>query len=117
MIVQPLVENAIFHGLSMLETEAVLAIDVFRTQEQIVLQVSDNGEGMTKQQLQNIWNPSDQRKGFNRISMKNIRSRIQYVYGTGAVITVESEPHKGTNVRIIVTLNGEGAYHEAIDCG
>lgn len=117
MIVQPLVENAIFHGLSMLETEAVLAIDVFRTQEQIVLQVSDNGEGMTKQQLQNIWNPSDQRKGFNRISMKNIRSRIQYVYGAGAVITVESEPHKGTNVRIIVTLNGEGAYHEAIDCG
>lgn len=117
MIVQPLVENAIFHGLSMLEEEALLEIDVFRTQGEIVLQVSDNGEGMTEQQLRSIWTPTDQRKGFNRISMNNIRSRIQYVYGAGAEIKVESALHRGTKVQIVMTLDREGKYHEAADRG
>ena len=81
------------------------------------MQVSDNGEGMTEQQLQSIWTPTDQRKGFNRISMNNIRSRIQYVYGAGAEIKVESALHRGTRVQIVMTLDREGKYHEAADRG
>lgn len=108
MILQPLAENAIFHGLSMLEEEAFLSVSAFYSQGKIVLQVDDNGDGMTPQQLENIWNASDHSRGLNGISMKNVRSRIRYTYGANSDIRVESELHHGTTVRIFISQEQEG---------
>ena len=115
MILQPIVENAIFHGLAMKEGEALLTIDAFKMPGKIVIQVSDNGDGMTAQQLDNIWKRTESNRGMNQVSMKNVRSRIQYIYGAGSNVEVESAVHEGTVVRIVMTPTERREQYEAND--
>lgn len=92
---QPLIENAIYHGLDMVD-EGEIDIRVYEDGEDIVMTVTDNGVGMTQEQCQSIL-CSDANHG---IGIKNVNDRIKIYFGQKYGLSVTSELDEGTSVVI-----------------
>ncbi len=87
--VQPLVENAIKHGLMGLEEGGIVTISAYETEKYYVVEVTDDGVGF------------DMNAGYDEtkhVGIKNIRGRIEAM--CGGTLTIESEIQKGTKATI-----------------
>ena len=101
--IQPLVENAIKHGLWNAKGEKRIAIRAKREQGILVITVEDNGVGMENPQEMNrkmAENDLDMVGRGNSIGLININARVKMLYGDIYGITVESSPGRGTKVRL-----------------
>lgn len=109
LILQPLIENAIFHGLATREEEeGTIVVTACRTGENILLIVEDNGEGMTEEERQNIWIEKEKsRNSINSVGLKNVLSRVKYVFGEESHIEVKSKLNQGTTVCIVIVPKEE----------
>ena len=100
-ILQPIVENSILHGMP---TEGTLHISVTGNIEgkNLILHVTDDGNGMTKDQCANLFktNPKDT-QGLG-LAMKNVYDRIKGHFGKRANILVASELGRGTETTFIL---------------
>ena len=105
---QPIIENAIYHGINRMVDEGEIRIRIYGEGDDIVFSVSDNGVGMSKEQCGNILKsePGDQ----TGIGIKNVNDRIKIYFGEEYGITIESEPDEGTCVSIRMPKVGEGGY-------
>lgn len=92
LVIQPLVENAINHGILRRESGGIVRLTIRVLPAHLLVTVSDNGIGMTEEQIRHIL--SDEHRGG--IGLKNIRRRLMKMYGEGLMI--ESEPGAGTRV-------------------
>ncbi len=102
LVLQPLVENAIYHGMEFMDGDGEIAIHVWRTEEDLYLAVKDNGLGMTVEQVESLF--SDQvhvtsKKGSG-IGVKNVNERIKLYFGEKYGLTIDSEPDEGTSITI-----------------
>jgi len=96
LLLQPLVENAIIHGLKMKEDQGTVKLIVNREKEMVVFRITDNGTGMSENRLQQIWNiEKNSRRG---VGLQNIEKRLKYF--EGASIYISSEENKGTIVEL-----------------
>jgi two-component system sensor histidine kinase YesM len=108
LILQPIVENAIFHGISEMDGEGRIRISAQAQEGNIIISVEDNGEGMTQEQIDSMWNSEHYfRSSMNSIGLANVRSRIRFVFGSASGIEVKSEPGKGTKVSIVIAREEE----------
>ena len=105
---QPIIENAIYHGINRMVDEGEIRIRIYGEGDDIVFSVSDNGVGMSKEQCGNILKsePGDQ----TGIGIKNVNDRIKIYFGEEYGITIESEPDEGTCVSIRMPKVEEGGY-------
>ncbi|HZD31070.1 MAG TPA: histidine kinase, partial [Candidatus Angelobacter sp.] len=92
MILQPLVENALKHGLADKVEGGSIYLRSRATEGRIVIEVEDDGVGMPES--------GTSKSSGTGIGMANISERLQVVYGDAAEITVESQPGRGTLVRL-----------------
>ncbi len=99
---QPIVENAIIHGVSNLPYKGKITIYAGISQKKLIFEVSDNGFGINPKQLENILENS--LSGRSGIGVYNVNQRIQLMYGTEYGLQFESEPDEGTTVRIVLPL-------------
>lgn len=104
-MIQPLVENALFHGLIDEESgdlNGEIRIRIRSRDQDIVVEVRDNGLGMDEKKLHQVQNetyrPEDRGK---RIGLSNIRGRLYYLYGGRDCLEIESEPGKGTCITLL----------------
>lgn len=103
-MIQPLVENALFHGLidqesGMLDGELRIALQ--RADDGLLLTVRDNGVGIEPEKLEELLRRTrrpDERG--SKIGLSNIRSRLYYLYGSADCLTIESAPGQGTTISI-----------------
>ena len=101
LIFQPVVENAIYHGLQPLKGEGTIYLKGFRENEFICFAISDDGVGMTEHQLEALnkkitdFTSEDDSKS---IGLRNINERIKLYYGSGYGLDISSQPAKGTTV-------------------
>ncbi len=95
---QPIIENAIYHGIDRMVDEGHIEIRVWEEEQAIVMTVEDNGVGMTKEQCVDILErePGDRRG----IGIKNVNDRIQIYFGERYGLQITSEPDEGTCVKI-----------------
>lgn len=105
-IFQPIVENAIFHGIEPKE-DGYGTIDIYlnRQENNIHVHIVDNGIGMTPEQTELLLNPlsdTPNRRGLNGIGISNINQRIKMTYGQNYGITITSEPGAYTDVLIVI---------------
>lgn len=103
LILQPIVENAIYHGIKNNPDGGTIWVRGFVDKETLTFIIDDDGRGMRPHELRRVFEPG--RKSAVRhggVAMRNIRERIELYYGTEYGIAVESEYRKGT--RVIVTL-------------
>lgn len=118
LLLQPIVENAIIHGLHERETRGLIQVEgsTFRNVCQII--VTDNGRGMSPEVMQRLLaadEPNDQ-ESFNGIGLKNVHDRLRLNYGPLFGITIESEQNKGTIVKVVLPyLREDDELAESID--
>ena len=118
LILQPIVENAIFHGLEDCVEGGKVAIEVIETEKNLLITVSDNGKGMDSKSLSEL-NQSirsadlylDDYKDSNQrntgIALSNIQKRIQLLFGVDYGLNVYSTINQGTDVEITIPANYE----------
>lgn len=95
---QPIIENAIYHGINRMVDEGYIEIKIYGEEEDIIFQVSDNGVGMSQEQCENIL--KSEHDSQNGIGIKNVNERIRIYFGERYGLTIESEPDEGTCVKI-----------------
>lgn len=98
LLIQPIVENALLHGLEEVEENGRIIIHIQKVKDRLIIDVYDNGCGMTPDELnqmkQNMYDhPKDSSKS---IGLSNIYQRIQLYYGKEYGLKVDSEAGVGT---------------------
>ncbi len=107
---QPIIENAIYHGIDRMVDEGRIEIRIFPNHEKIVFEVEDNGVGMTEEQCQEILQKDSGDKAG--IGIKNVNDRIKIYFGEEYGITIRSELDEGTCVTITMPKITEKDYVE-----
>ncbi|OJG89838.1 hypothetical protein RV16_GL002020 [Enterococcus saccharolyticus] len=97
LLIQPFVENAIFHGIDHIEDQrrGKLTIRGKLLDNYLQFEISDNGRGMTANQLENILTHQGKHYGI-----QNVKQRISLYYGIQDAIVYDSTLNIGTTVRI-----------------
>lgn len=108
LILQPLVENSIYHGIKYKEGRGTVRIAGYRTGDCICLIVQDDGIGMEEETLGQIFEKHVRDTRSNGVGLKNVNERIQLYYGAEYGITYESAPGKGTTAKIYLPYQREG---------
>jgi two-component system sensor histidine kinase YesM len=114
-ILQPIVENAIFHGLDMDSGDARLSIRIERQQEIIVSTIQDNGAGMSRAMIENILADNIAKSSLTSIGIYNVNQRIKRYFGAQYGLSIHSEPGTGTCVTVVIPAIPEDNAHESID--
>lgn len=97
--IQPIVENAIYHGIDRMVDEGEIKISVHQNNENdIIIVVEDNGVGMTEEQCKKIL--SKERNDSRGIGLKNVNDRLKIYFGEKYGLTIESELDVGTKVSV-----------------
>lgn len=103
---QPIVENAIIHGLSKKEEGGRLHIRIWQNGEHMIISVTDTGLGMTKEQCEELKNALNSRKTSRAgIGLGNIYKRIHIMY-SGGDMRIYSRKNCATTIQMIIPLNG-----------
>ncbi len=98
-ILQPLVENAVTHGLFPKPDNCVLRINIRQAAKRIVIEIIDNGAGMTEEKCRML-----QELRSEGIGVANIMKRLRGIYKEDAEIVIQSEEGKGSAFRITIPL-------------
>lgn len=110
LLIQPIVENAVSHGLESQTSVGDLLIHIYEEKEHLIISVQDNGKGMTEEELQRLikrMNLKEISTGES-IGLHNIYQRIKLFYGDDYGIHITSEPMKGTDVKITLPIDSVG---------
>jgi signal transduction histidine kinase len=96
MMLQPLVENAIRHGIAPRTAPGTVAIRARRDGEALLLEVEDDGAGLAVD-------------AANGVGLSNTRARLRELYGSLSTLELDGGPGRGTRVRVSVPQAGEAA--------
>lgn len=108
--IQPLVENALNHGLRNKRGEKKVQIRIKRQDENLVISVRDNGMGMDAEQINESLQKNEmiQTEKGSSIGLYNINARVKILYGDQYGIHIESAPGEGTCVFIVLPAEKKG---------
>ncbi|NLG87782.1 MAG: sensor histidine kinase [Clostridiaceae bacterium] len=105
LILQPIVENAIYHGVEQLYDEGIINIKVSVEGKTVLFQVTDNGYGIKPDILKNILNrKEDGKAGQGGVGLKNVDERIKLFFGEQYGIEIFSTLDVGTTVNIRIPV-------------
>ncbi len=108
LLLQPLVENAIYHGIKNSSEGGTIWVRGCVKGENLVIEVEDNGRGMRPDELKNLFTHSESNKPkHGGVAIKNIQERIELYYGEGYGLKVESVYRKGTRVTVTLPVKKE----------
>lgn len=102
LVLQPIIENAIYHGLKYKESKGLLIIKGFMKDGNAVLQVVDDGVGMSEETLAHIYDRHKVNYHSNGVGVYNVQKRLKLYYGEDYGITYESAEDKGTTATITI---------------
>lgn len=109
MILQPLVENAVQHGIHDCMETGYIQMDIHRTGNMLEITVMDNGVGMTEEMIKKVMEGHGGQDGEERystgIAVRNVVDRLQLYYKQENLFTIESDgPGTGTKVHILLPV-------------
>lgn len=101
LIVQPLLENAIYYGVEGMDDEGEIHVRGYRDGDDVCIEVVDNGFGMSEDMVESLLKENSRmpRRGSG-VGVINVHKRIQIRFGKRYGLEIESEPDEGTMVRI-----------------
>ena len=108
LVLQPVIENAIYHGLKYKESRGLLLVKGFMKNGNAVLQVIDDGVGMDQETLDHIYERHKVDYHSNGVGIYNVQKRLQLYYGNEYGIVYESKPGEGTTATITIPGQQEG---------
>jgi two-component system LytT family sensor kinase len=96
MLLQPIIENAIRHGLSPRLEGGIILIRSFRQDGRLLLEVRDNGVGIPSAALERVFQQG--------IGISNVRERLRVLYGADFTFHIDCPPEGGTSIRVAIPL-------------
>ena len=103
-IMQPMVENAIYHGIERKKGKGMIKIIGRRVQDHIKFSVIDDGIGMSQERLEQVMESIDKGMEDRNFALVNISKRIQAVYGDEFKINIKSREGLGTEVEVEIPI-------------
>lgn len=116
LVLQPIVENAIYHGIKERRGPGNIIISAIQENACLLLKVTDDGKGMEEEELHTLREKlntlvilkKERKEQINfGYGMMNVQARIKLTYGDAYGLTIDSEPDKGTTVTIKLPMNLE----------
>lgn len=98
LVLQPMVENAIYHGIEKKGERGIITVRIFRAGENLVYEITDNGGGADENEVNELLQGT--RKGNRGFGIKNVNDRIKLYYGDSYGLEFHSTPSVGTKVTI-----------------
>lgn len=109
MMLQPLVENALVHGLEQRADNGEIMIRAWLDRDMLLCEVSDNGKGMEMEKAaaegQARSRSESSKERLSGIGLSNIRERIKLYYGPDYNMHVISKPRAGTTIRLLLPIH------------
>lgn len=107
LLIQPIAENAIIHGLPHnIDTLFRIQIHIQRVEEALTIKIHDNGDGMKPEQLTRLHQELKlsylDAKSKKSIGLRNVNERISLYYGPDYGLSISSQFHKGTSIKITI---------------
>lgn len=83
LLLQPVVENALIHGISTRESGGVIQIKICRQENLVIAKIMDNGKGMSREKTEQLLSEVQKKdkSGFRRVGFANVMNRIRLIYG------------------------------------
>lgn len=108
MTLQPIVENALYHGIKEKGAPGIIEVTAWETETEVIIKVSDDGMGMTAERLHEVETMMKEGIDFNpkAYGIINVQKRIQINYGNQYGLKFESEYTQGTNVYVTIPKRG-----------
>lgn len=101
LVFQPIVENAVFHGLEKQDKLGTIAITAWNEGRDAIFQIQDDGIGMDEERLRQLNHSlTDGKTDKFGIGLRNVNERIRLHYGGSSNLTVDSKPGDGTTVTL-----------------
>lgn len=101
LIIQPLLENAIYHGMEYMDGDGEISVHAYVKDKDLYIDVTDNGIGIPEEICKTLLTDHSRiRSKGSGIGLRNVHERIQLYYGSSYGLTILSEPDVGTTVRI-----------------
>ena len=105
LVLQPLVENAIYHGIRPLKREGMIVLSVQRGEDgNVLLGVRDDGVGMTEEQIETLLGNRTIKESENGFGLAGTIERIRLYYDNEQAVSIQSEPGQGTSIIISVPI-------------
>jgi two-component system sensor histidine kinase YesM len=104
LLLQPLVENAIYHGIKNIEGPGFIGITGSRDGESMVIRISDNGVGMAPEQLVALRDGLIEPRPSNGVGVRNVQERIHVYFGLEYGVTFESATGAGTVATVRIPI-------------
>ncbi len=108
LTLQPIIENAIYHGVKQKRGRGLLQVRGYREENQIRFIIQDNGNGISPERLASIRQDfANRQNGTGTVigfGMRSVHERIQLHYGTEYGLQIESESEQGTTVTIVIPI-------------
>ncbi|WP_304944501.1 sensor histidine kinase, partial [Vallitalea guaymasensis] len=101
LLIQPIVENAVKHGLMAKKAGGKIVISIKQREEYVVITVSDNGVGMTEEQLERLFD-NNKKQG---IGVNNVNNRLKSIYNTS--LKIKSKEGEGTTMIMEIPIRGK----------
>ena len=114
LVLQPLVENAIYHGIKYKETKGNLKIYAKPVDGRVEIVVADDGIGMDEDVMEHIFDEHRKEQKRNGVGVPNVQKRLQLQYGSEYGIRYESVKGAGTKAVITIPVDG-GRTDEKMD--
>jgi two-component system, sensor histidine kinase YesM len=118
MIIQPIVENSVIHGLETKLGPGKICIDLRKEEDILKVTVADNGIGMDDSRLKKIRRSLEEQEydPNRRVGLRNVYQRIKLRYGEQYGLEISSEINKGTKISILIPERGDSNVENS-DCG
>lgn len=103
---QPIVENAIHHGINEMDENCFIKISIKNENDDIIIQVEDNGKGISPERLQQLGKTKLDSETGTGMGLYNINRRLMMTFGEKAALSIQSKEHKGTLISFRITKLG-----------
>jgi two-component system sensor histidine kinase YesM len=101
-ILQPLIENAIYHGLKNRIDKGIIKIKVYMENDKLIFSVNDNGLGMRQEKIDELYENFQNPDLIDGVGLKNIYQRLLLYFSGEAELLIESELDEGTTISLIL---------------
>ena len=104
-ILQPVIENAIIHGLEPKIEKGKLSINISIQDEFLTFLVEDNGVGMDEKEILDLYKKCRENNTKQSIGLKNVYRRLLLCYGEASMLKIESKKEQGTRISFLIPRN------------
>ena len=113
LVLQPIVENAIYHGLKYKESKGMLTVNGYQKDGNAVIEIADDGVGMDEETLNRIFEKHKVNYRSNGVGVYNVQRRLCMYYGKEYGLSYKSEKGKGTTVTVVIPIEQEEHHEKA----